>query len=1000
MRRSLAERNKMNYRDLVEKLSAIELGEEGVAVAPATNSYSKPKPGQTMPSDDTAKEVDPSMDAKAAIIPGQQPDIGHGSKLPPGSPITPQGATPAAPVNPNNSQANDIKNQISAMQNALMALRNPPATAPTPAMQPTTNASVDKQSAMAAQQSSNMRVQPKPGEPTRPILEADTQMSVADQKKADDAKALAKAIAAVGAKINRSPTTYMSSAEWKKIPDDVKKQIFAKDGPVHPDIRIWTALGGKLDALDQKDPEFQNKQKELLKQRGEAWSRWSSSAEGKPAVDPAKAAEEKARNDREAEAAKNNPANTADAKAKADAKAAEEKARKDAEEKARKDAEEKPKTEAKPKKYSANVTSAVGMGSKDKPNDAVKKMQQQLVDAGYGDLLGNYGEKGDGVDGVFRGATQKALAKFQADNKLKDQKGRAAGNETNPVLAKVAAEKKRESEVIRTGSIVDTVGRGTPGAVRYDQTKQAMVDANGVPVVRKDGVLANTSSDANTGGTTWRFMTQAEYDEKYGNNGANNVEPSIASSSDGPIPGGRDDVAIKMGLKGSYDSNDNWKDESGKTTHKWSNGAWKPVETAVPADVSAASSGQSKTDTRTVRQIQIDNAAKLENEKVKEFLAAHPGVTYKNGQFKDEKGQQLGSWNETENPDTGKIYGIDISARKDFKTAVPGVHTGTQAAEPAAQSSEQETPAQKLEREKRERARAEVDGKAEAPANSGNNTFKASHRVPNRFTVGDTQLMQRDGKFYTQDGKEWTAPFLSKEPSLIAPATGTSPVIPKAAPPGKASDKVSAYELDPETADAMVRQSTLAERRVSLASVVDELLAEGGATATANKDNKSVWQSTKDTVSKATNAVADTVPKPVKDTLTKVGNHPATKLGVKALGPAATVYGASTIPDDAYDSMKKYDDGDTVGAFLKGGQAALNTAMIPTTAAALIPGPHTPFALGADAVMGLASLGLAGTEYVRDKYFPYKNEYKSVMDNPAKEELDRVVSLTKYKAGK
>jgi hypothetical protein len=158
--------------------------------------------------------------------------------------------------------------------------------------------------------------------------------------------------------------------------------------------------------------------------------------------------------------------------------------------------------------------------------------------------------------------------------------------------------------------------------------------------------------------------------------------------------------------------------------------------------------------------------------------------------------------------------------------------------------------------------------------------------------------------------------------------------------------------------------------------------------------NKGIWQST-------------------KDTLSKFGKNKAVRIGGRALAPLGTALGAMAVPDDAYAAMKDYDKGDKVGAWLKGGQAAVNTAMIPTTIAALTPTPVAPFALAADAALGLTSAGLAGAEYVRDKYFPYKDkDIESTKSSSDKKvaptdtpvtgkdnELDRVVALKNYKAG-
>jgi peptidoglycan hydrolase-like protein with peptidoglycan-binding domain len=193
-----------------------------------------------------------------------------------------------------------------------------------------------------------------------------------------------------------------------------------------------------------------------------------------------------------------------------------------------------------------------------------------------------------------------------------------------------------------------------------------------------------------------------------------------------------------------------------------------------------------------------------------------------------------------------------------------------------------------------------------------------------------------------------------------------------------------------------------AESIMSLASVVDELLNEAG-TATmpmSNTDKKSVWQSTKDTVGKGVDAVANTIPQPVKDVATKVANNPVAKFAGKAAGPALTVLSAPTIATDTADAFRLSDKGDSVGSFLKGGQAALNTAALGTTAAMLAPPLTVPAGIATGA-LGLTSLGLAGAEAIRDKWFPYKGkETADVKAKSANEELNRVLTLTQYKVGK
>jgi len=194
---------------------------------------------------------------------------------------------------------------------------------------------------------------------------------------------------------------------------------------------------------------------------------------------------------------------------------------------------------------------------------------------------------------------------------------------------------------------------------------------------------------------------------------------------------------------------------------------------------------------------------------------------------------------------------------------------------------------------------------------------------------------------------------------------------------------------------------TKTESIVRLDSVVEELLNEAGtATMPASADNKSVWQSTKDTVGKGVDAVSNAIPQSVKDVVTKVANNPVTKFAGKAAGPALTALSVPTIPTDARQAYELSDKGDKVGAWLKGGQAALNTAALGTTAAMVAPPLTVPAGI-ATGVLGATSLGLSAAEMARDKWFPYQGkETADVKSKSANEELNRVLTLTQYKVGK
>ena len=517
------------------------------------------------------------------------------------------------------------------------------------------------------------------------------------------------------------------------------------------------------------------------------------------------------------------------------------------------------------------------MGSKGKPNEKVRQLQQQLRDAGYGDMLGTYGEKGDGVDGIFRGATQRALAKFQRDNELKDQKGRAAGKETNPVLAKVAAEKKAKTADAPQDAPAEVpasavASRSVAGTRRASETVASIARDAGLDLDKDADLYIDNDGSV--------------ISKKYG----------LMVSDRGTLLPKR--VAAKKIGAEDFTFNDNMDqlidNKSKNPTHTWDpeSKSFKPIGQSSRSmqRPSTADAEQPNEETPAQKQARLEREqerARAEREKegndnhdaqVKAFLDAHPGVTYNkaNGQFKDEKGAHLGSWNPSTNPATNQIYGIDISARKDFKTAVPGVYTGVETpAEPAAAStannrslaaptsnngsvsgtllrgkadgaityngktinpgdpSYAEAEQALIDTKKTQdaaRAASELQAAQDETAR-WKSSFKPTHIAPNRFTRGGTELRQNaGGEWVDKDGNRWEKPFLGRDPEAIPPTSGSSPVIPRAVPPGQQSSldipADSVAGLSKDESDAMVRQSTLAERRVSLNSVVDELLNE------------------------------------------------------------------------------------------------------------------------------------------------------------------------------
>jgi len=335
----------------------------------------------------------------------------------------------------------------------------------------------------------------------------------------------------------------------------------------------------------------------------------------------------------------------------------------------------------------------------------------------------------------------------------------------------------------------------------------------------------------------------------------------------------------------------------------------------------------------------------------------------------------------------------------------------------------------KSERDALYAQRSAKTAQADAPQDSGGlqfgtdgtidpNGFKPTHyHSSNLFP--DTKLMKHGDKYYWKDSTGTVKPWVgSTKPGFFNPASVDGKLDPKtgekidylgfadgipvdntAKPPvAKEPPKDFVRVLTPLAGGKKIETESI----ISLAGVVDELLNEAGtATMPVSKtDSKSVWQSTKDTVGKGVDAVGNAIPQPVKDVATKVANNPVTKFAGKAAGPALTALSVPTIPSDARQAFELSDKGDTVGAWLKGGQAALNTAALGTTAAMVAPPLTVPAGI-ATGVLGATSLGLAGAEAIRDKWFPYKGkETADVKSKSANEELNRVLTLTQYKVGK
>jgi hypothetical protein len=185
--------------------------------------------------------------------------------------------------------------------------------------------------------------------------------------------------------------------------------------------------------------------------------------------------------------------------------------------------------------------------------------------------------------------------------------------------------------------------------------------------------------------------------------------------------------------------------------------------------------------------------------------------------------------------------------------------------------------------------------------------------------------------------------------------------------------------------------------KVDLSLVVEEILHEGGATGTVTtgKDDRSAWQATKDVAGKAVDAVADVIPQPVKDVASKVGNNPVVQKVAKYAGPAGGAYGAYNSVIDFDDADEAEAKGDKVGAWIKRAKGTTAAAMLPTSVAAVIPA-SAPVAIPADIALAIANGTLTLADWARDKYFPYQGQGKEKI---AKEDLDRIMSLTKYKAG-
>ncbi len=367
----------MNFRELFSKLDEIAID----ADAPVQN-----KMGQM-----TKEPVNQTPDTNAnsqmqTKIPGQQPGLGV-----PKQDLTPQELKalqfPNQKPDAKPAVVTDPKADVNAMAKALQAMAAQ--SKPQMQMQPTTSSGIEQQKAPAQQPRSIDG--PKPGEPMEEYQfdEADENRSLFRQR--------GKKKATPPEVIDNTPEAIKYYAELynkdksTNIPPELKDRVIARAAELKPAVptagaqenppsntNANTDTGNNKDGKDNKD--------------------------GKPA-------------------ANTDTGNNKDGKDNKDGKPA-----------ANTDTGSKKND---PKKWASGVTSAYGMGNKDKPNEQVRKMQQDLKDAGYGDLLGD-----EGADGVFRAKTKAALAKFQADNKLKDQSGRAAGNETNPILSKIAADKR------------------------------------------------------------------------------------------------------------------------------------------------------------------------------------------------------------------------------------------------------------------------------------------------------------------------------------------------------------------------------------------------------------------------------------------------------------------------------------------------------------------------------------------------------------------------------
>jgi hypothetical protein len=395
------------------------------------------------------------------------------------------------------------------------------------------------------------------------------------------------------------------------------------------------------------------------------------------------------------------------------------------------------------------------------------------------------------------------------------------------------------------------------------------------------------------------------------------------------------------------------------------------------------------------RRAEAETAAAREREidaEVAAFLAAHPGVTYdkNNSTFKDANGNPLGSYNTAINPDTNKIYGIDISGRKDFVTTHPNVYRGKE--QPATRSDS---------------TASNGNGGSQVATQTSNNSSNSQSSAP--ATQSDSTASNGNGS------------------SQVASQTANDSSNPQQEPAKNDYSKLSFDDLrhlsqtDPDAREEVGKRMASGKLQEELALRLDLLvneILENSATATI--DNRANKQAPKTTIgSDIIDKVSKAIPEPVKSASKKVVNNPVSRTALKFGGPAAGVYSAFNSINDFEDADIAAAKGDKVGKWIKNAKGVTNLGLGVSGAATLIPATW-PVSIPADIALAIASGSLEAADWVNDQMNKprSKKDIERQMSNvdalgnftgdygmmpethdKIREDLNQILMLSKYKLG-